>query len=345
MKLDAVVNPPVGERAPESALMKLAPCAKNGRYSTSWRRNSCGRDRLLVDFDVGKIGVGGSDETDRGRNRIAHVDAVRANLHRQKLTVGLLEEIAILADAGESVNVGARAAAGFAGRLQDDAGRSGPPARVLERRPIRPYLILHQRIPRPSKVLPLRSDAADELQSPVLRAGMRNAQDGERHDQDGAPRAAGDAGCRCPARTVAHVFVGLLVPHAFGRRLEEVGLAPRPARIDSETDEIVLAEPDVVGGLGRNDRDAGLLGLEPDVERVVVVEHVDGGRLRRRAARGHVLPGAGAVGHQAGRPGRVGEARVQGQRMRGPGDGQRKRGGHRSRQPERLGEGRRREPR
>src|SRR5579862_3313546 len=57
------------------------------------------RDRLLVDLDVGEIGICRSDKTDRRRQRNACIETFVAQLHWQERAVGLFEERAVPTEA------------------------------------------------------------------------------------------------------------------------------------------------------------------------------------------------------------------------------------------------------
>ena len=214
------------------------------------------RDRLLVDFDVREIRRDRADETHRRRDRITQVQSDVANLHRQKMAVGLLEEVAILSDArqAEDVDAALRLAAGAGDR---DAGTRRPPARVRERRPISRRRVLHEPVVCPHAVLAFGGKLPDELDAPGLVLAAAHLQHVERDDEHGAPAVGADGCRRFPAGAIANVFQGLLVAHAARRRFEVVRLGARAARVDADPDEIVDPESHVVGGLGGDDRAAG----------------------------------------------------------------------------------------
>ena len=152
-----------------------------------------------------------------------------------------------------------------------------------------------------------------------MRTGLQ-AQNLERDHEDGVPTAGFAGGGAVPACGVAYVLAGLLVAHAARRRLEKVHAASGAARIDADAHEIVLPEAEVVGGLIGDDRDAGLLGVEGDVEFAAVVEQIDARRERGVAAFGEISEGVGL--DLSGLPGGVGEGGIEGHRVRGADGGE-----------------------
>src|SRR5580704_16375246 len=177
-------------------------------------------DRLLIDLDIGKVRIERADETDRGSDRVAEVPAERAHVLGQKLAVGLLKEIAVLANAGQTVDVGTRLGSSR-GRCRNIEVPGGPKARiVLESRPGSAGSIAHDRVPDPRKVLARRRDLSYELQPPRLLAAARHAQDIERNNHHGAPRPVRGPSGGAPSRAKAHVFIGLLVARAARRRFK-----------------------------------------------------------------------------------------------------------------------------
>src|SRR5579875_97704 len=228
------------------------------------------RDRDLIDFDVRKIRVERTDQVDRRRQGEARVDTVVPNVLRQKRLIGLLKLVVVSSDAFQAVDVRARPGARRRSRNHDArAGR--PKARVGEGRPrlIR-LLILHQSVECPDVMLASRSNPANELKAPRMRAAGGNVQDVERDDHDGVPAVGRSYRSGAPVWMITRVFIGLIVSRTQRRRLEIVRLRSRAARVDADTDKVVDAEAEVVDGLRGDDRNAALLDSKSDVERLVI---------------------------------------------------------------------------
>ena len=280
-------------------------------------------DGLLIDFHVGEIGSDRADEAHRRRERIADVESERPHFHRQKLSVGLLKKIAIFPDAGQSKDVRPSSGPRFACRTDGYTACRRPPARVVKRRPSAGGGILHEAVVRPYVVFGVAGQGANELNPPGLLRAAADLEHLERNDEDGGPAVGADGRGCLPARPVPRILCGLLIVHAPRRRLEVVCLRARTAGVDADADEIVHAEADVVGRLGRNDRPRILGGLEGHVKKAVVVQKVSGRLIGSGTARRHVFPRAVAR-DLTGRPAGIAEGWVERKRMCGPGHRKRK---------------------
>ncbi len=255
----------------------------------------------------------GPDEIDGLRDRNAQVEAGRARRFGCEGAVGLLEEVAIRAGAERTEDVESRLWPGVGQAVEREPGGLSPKPRIGKDRPIAGAGVLHDAVVCPAVVLALRGDLANEIDTPGLVGAGADAQVGERYDHDGGPLSAGRVARSgsLPVRAVARVFAGLLVANAAGRRLEEIRLGSRSARVERDADEVVDAEAALVGGLRGENRRARLFGLESNIQIVIVIQQIGRRRVRGGAAGGHVLPRASAVRNFARLPRRIGQARVE----------------------------------